>query len=142
MWKIVLLVFLASSFAFGRTQKLQTARDYYKELYAAGGLDGRAGEYACFQDDSNSENFFIFAISKHMRKYLIGTGRFAKLPKEAQGFWKKDFLLVRGYAKGVPFSENEILSKDADSWESEEHMLDKSTSIRIRFTINGACQRL
>jgi len=38
----------------------QTARDYYDELYKAGGLDHMADEYVCFDDRKDLGTFFIW----------------------------------------------------------------------------------
>ena len=85
--------------AFGQT----TARDYYKELYDAGGLDRMADEYVCFQEDSKVENFFIFGQSKSIRQLMIEHHTFNKMPKATQEQFKKEFLIMRGYTKGVPW---------------------------------------
>ena len=39
----------------------QTARQYYDELYKAGGLDRMADKYVCFDDEDELKTFFIFA---------------------------------------------------------------------------------
>ena len=113
-----------------------TARDYYKELYAAGGLDHMADGHACFQDDPKVDSFFIFGESKHLRDYTLANGTFSKPSKATQELMKKDFLMVRGYAKGIPWRGEEFLEKDEESWISGQHMLDERTPIRIRFSIN------
>lgn len=114
----------------------QSARDYYKELQAAGGLDHVAGAHACFQDDPKIDSFFIFTESKNLRNYMLADGTFSKLPKETQGLMNKDFLMVRGYVKGIPWKGEEFLEKDQASWISDQRMLDEQTPIRIRFNIN------
>ena len=70
---IPLLALLLTASAFGQA----TARDYYKELYDAGGLDRMVARYVCFQDDSKAENFFIFAESEGERPTFCphGIGR-------------------------------------------------------------------
>jgi len=113
-----------------------TARDYYKELYAAGLLDHIAGDHACFQDDPNIDSFFVLRESKNLRDSMLASDTFSKLPKETQGLMKKEFLMVRGYAKGIPWRGEEFLEKDEESWISDQHMLDERTPIRIRFSIN------
>ncbi|HEV2288314.1 MAG TPA: hypothetical protein VGR81_05105 [Candidatus Acidoferrales bacterium] len=113
-----------------------TARDYYKELYAAGGLDRLADGYACFEDDPKAEAFFIFGEGKYIRESMTADGTFSKLPKSTQLLMKKGFLMVQGYDKGVPWQSDELLRKDEGSWVSDERMLDKHTLVRIKFTIN------
>jgi len=113
-----------------------TARDYYKELYAVGALDHIAGDHACFQDDPNIDSFFVLRESKNLRDSMLASDTFSKLPKETQGLMKKEFLMVRGYAKGIPWRGEEFLEKDEESWISDQHMLDERTPIRIRFSIN------
>jgi hypothetical protein len=137
------MAYAASRFSFGLIVVVlvafpsfaQTARDYYKELYAAGGLDRMADKYVCFADDPKLENFFIFGESKDMRESMIADGKFSKMPKAAQNRFNKDWLIVRGYNKGVPFEE-EYLDKSGESWVSEEHMLNKHTPFRIKLTIS------
>lgn len=112
------------------------ARDYYQQLYNAGGLDRMADGHACFEDDPKAEAFFIFGQSKYIREFMVAGGMFSKLPKSVQQRMKKDFLIVRGYDKGVPWGSEAFLDKDEGSWISEEHMLNKQTPIRIRFAMN------
>jgi hypothetical protein len=113
-----------------------SARDYYKELYAAGGLDHVVGGHACFQDDPKVDSFFTFGESKNVRDSMLANGTFSKLPKATRELMKKDFLVVRGYPKGIPWKGQEFLERDEESWISDLHMLDDRTPIRIRFNIN------
>ena len=64
------LVLLCGVSAVGQENGQATARDYYKELHDAGGLDRMADRYVCFQDDGKAENFFIFAESKYLLQYI------------------------------------------------------------------------
>lgn len=118
------------------TRSSLTARDYYNELFAAGGIDGMAGTHVCFQDDPTVENFFVLKESKNLRDYMLADGSFNKLSKDTQELMKRDILMVRGYAKGIPWRAEEFLQKDEQSWISDQRMLDERTPIRIRFTIN------
>jgi hypothetical protein len=113
-----------------------TARDYYKELNASGGLNNMAGGHACFQDDPKVSTFFILRESKDLRNSMLADGTFTKLPEATQGLMKKDFLMVRGYVEGIPWRGEEVLEKDEESWTSDQRMLDERTLIRIRFNIN------
>jgi hypothetical protein len=130
------LTFLLIALVPSQAQKSTPAREYYKELYNAGGLDRIADFYVCFYDDVKNENFFIFADGKYLRDYMKKNGTFEKLPKPQQDLYNKDFLVFRSYAKGVPLSSNEFLTKVGDSWISNEYMADKSTPLRIRFNIS------
>jgi hypothetical protein len=113
-----------------------TARDYYKKLSAAGGTNNMAGGHACFQDDQKASSFFILRESKNLRDSKLADGGLSKLPQAAQDLTKKDFVMVRGYAEGIPWSGEELLEKDEGSWISDLRMLDERTPIRIRFDIN------
>lgn len=119
-----------------QNQESRTARDYYEELYAAGSLDRAAGGHACFQDDPKVDSFFIFEESKDLRDSMVADGTFGQLPKANQELMKRDFVTVRGYAKGIPWKGKEILEKDEESWISDPHMLNEHTPIRIRFSVN------
>lgn len=112
----------------------QSARDYYNELYAAGGLDRLADRYVCFFEDPQLKTFFLFAESKELRDYMTANGTFAKLPKEHQTELKKDFLLVRGYNKGVAFASQDFYRPDNNAWISDTFPVGKKTA-RLRFTI-------
>jgi hypothetical protein len=97
-----------------------TARDYYKELYDAGGLDRMGAEYACFKDDPQHDTFFIFGQSRTLRERMIAAGTFNpshKVPKDAP---KEDFLIVRGYQKGIPWAEDMFFTKQGGLWTSEK----------------------
>ncbi len=87
----------------------QTARDYYNEIYAAGGLDRGAARYVCFNEDPGVKAFLIFTESKYLREYMISNGTFDKLSKAEQAELKKEFLVFRGYDKGVPWDTENIL---------------------------------
>jgi hypothetical protein len=113
-----------------------TARDYFNELVASGGLDHMAKGHACFQDDPKADSFFILWESKYLRDFMLSADAFSKLPKTTQELMKKDFLMVRGYPKGIPWRGEEFLEKDEGSWVSDQHMLDELTPIRIRFNVN------
>lgn len=113
-----------------------TARDYFNELIAAGRLTDMAKSHACFQDDPKSDSFFLIGQSKHMRDSMQANGTFNKLPKTTQDLMKKDFLVVRGYPRGVPWPGQQFLDKDQGSWVSDPRMLDEDTPIRIRFNVN------
>lgn len=116
----------------------QTARDYYNEIYKAGGLDRMADGEVCFDDDPKLDTFFIFGQSKHMREFMLMDGTFSKLSKSMQAELKKDFLIVRGYNKGIAFDNNDFYEKDGSSWITETGPLDKSGTkkLRVRLTIN------
>jgi len=116
----------------------RTAHDYYNEIYVAGGLDRMADGHVCFDEDPTNQNFFIFGQSAHIREFMMADGKFAKLSKAMQARLRKDFLIVHGYAKGIPFDNEEFYDKDGASWLSDKHPLSngKNGSIRIRLTIN------
>lgn len=71
----------------------QTARDYYNEIYAAGGLDRLTARYVCFNDNPDVKAFFIFTENKYLREYIISNGTFDKLSKAEQAELKKEFLI-------------------------------------------------
>src|ERR1022692_4721575 len=100
----VLVVFSAACFA-------QSAREYYGELYKAGGLDRMADAYVCFDDDGQLDTFFIFAESKVLREFMIADGTFTKMKKDFQDKLKQDFLIVRGYDKGVTIGDEDFLQE-------------------------------
>jgi hypothetical protein len=121
---------------YAKNQEPLTARDYFNELLASGGIDRMTKSHACFQDDAKADNFFLIGESKSLRDYTLANGTFSKLPKSTQELMRKDFLMVRGYLKGIPWRGEEFLDKDQDSWVSDQHMLDENTPIQIRFNVN------
>ena len=134
-WAILATVFLTSPcFA-------QSARDYYKELYAAGGLDQILSHLVCFDDRRELDTFFIFTESKVIRDVMIADGSFDKAPKTLQAQLKKDFLIFRGYDKGVALSSEEPYHPDNGSWLSEPFMVEKGTPARMRFSITSETLR-
>ena len=114
----------------------QTAREYYNELYAAGGLDRMVDEYVCFFEKPELKNFFLFGENKLLREHMIENGTFEKLSKEQQAEMKKDILMFRGYNKGVPLANEDYFHADGGSWVSDTAPLDKNTSMRVRFSIS------
>jgi hypothetical protein len=115
---------------------LRTAREYYDELYKLGGLDRFADGEVCFDEDTTSQNFFIFGQSKYLRVSMKTDGTFEKLSKKMQDQLNKDFLILRGYAKGIPFKDEEYFEKDGSTWLSPVYDIDPKNSMRIRLTIN------
>lgn len=132
---LMLALLLCAPLALCQTTTM-SARDYYDELYKAGGLDRMADEYVCFREDQEP-NFFTLALSKDIREFMMADGSFSKLPKALQDGMKKDFVAVRGYAKGIPFADRQEMSKDGDSWVGDERKLGKDGKfIRERLTVN------
>ena len=130
----ILLSFLVPPHA--KNREALTARDYYNEVYAAGGLDDVANGHACFQDDPKVDSFFILEEGSDHGDSRVDNGTSSTLPETPQEPIRKDILTVRGYAKGIPWKGQEFLEKDEESWISDLHMLDEHTPIRIRFNID------
>lgn len=127
---------LAFLLAYPQTTE-PTAREYYNELYKAGGLDQLADEYVCFQDTPEVGTFFLAARTKDIREMLTADGSFAKLQKSSQAILSKEQLIVRGYAKGLPFPNYDFYARDGASWIGDERLVDKnSPPIRMRLTIS------
>ena len=64
MKRLVVIVLLMVLLFGSATTFAQSGRDYYNEIYKAGGLDRMADGYACFDDDPKLETFFIFGKAK------------------------------------------------------------------------------
>jgi hypothetical protein len=118
----------------------QSARDYYNELYKAGGLDRMADGYVCFDDDPNLETFFIFGKSETLKQFLISTGEFKKMSKAQQADLNHGFLITRGYDKGVQHSNEETYSADGTSWATEPGII-SGQKMRVRISIEWATLR-
>lgn len=118
----------------------QSARDYYNEIYKAGGLDRMADGYVCFDDDPKLETFFIFAKSETLRQFLIMTGDFKKMSKAQQAELNRGFLLTRLYDKGVPISREQRYQSDGGSWAGEPGIAD-GTRVRLRLSIEWTTLR-
>ncbi len=56
---------------------------------------------------------------------MIANGTFGKLSKEFQNKLKKDFLIVRGYDKGVVVGEEDFYDRDGSSWVDDRFALSK-----------------
>jgi len=115
----------------------QTARQYYEELYKAGGLDRMADQYVCFDESPDFQNFFIFAKSDTYQQFF--EDNHVKLPKGQAAALKKGFLVVRGYSKGTQLSSEEFYDKDGDSWVVSARI--QNTPIRERLSITWATLR-
>jgi len=136
--KEVAICLILSVAAFG-----QSARQYYNELYKAGGLDRFADGHVCFDDDDKLQTFFIFGESKHIREFMMADGSFGKMIKDLQEKLKKDFLIVRGYDKGVAVGEEDFYSQDGSSWVGDIFVLSKQpkTLGRMRLSITSETLR-
>jgi hypothetical protein len=135
--RTVAVIVILSAACFG-----QSARQYYDELYKAGGLDRMADGYVCFDDDEKLQTFFIFAESKTLREFMIADGTFAKMTKDFQGKLKHDFLIVRGYDKGVTVGDEDFYEKDRSSWVDEKFLLSKQPKTFGRMRLDYAPETL
>jgi hypothetical protein len=135
-----IVFFLAALFA---TQNPPTtAREYYNEIYEAGGLDRMADQFVCFDDDVALKNFFIFSKSTDLRDLMLADGTFQKLPIKMQKELKtKEWLSIHGYNNGIPFNGEEFYYKDGSTWLGGVGDMDANNSMRIRLTINWATLR-
>jgi hypothetical protein len=114
-----------------------TARDYYNELHDAKGLDSFADQYVCFDNDPNSDSFFIFAQSSILRDFLKINGGWAQLTKKEQALLNNDWLILRNYTKGVGTAAGRrTLNKLGDNWVEEPYETPGGGSVRYRFAIN------
>lgn len=132
------LAFLAFLILIPQTTP-RTAREYYDELYAAGGLDRLTARYACFDDDTAFQTFFIYNESSHVRDYWIAHGTFSKLPKDVQDkLNKKNWIIGLDYDKGVPEVNWDYYGKDGPSWVSK---VNNECCMRVRLMVNPATMR-
>lgn len=137
----IMKVTLVAVLLFGSVSTFaQSARDYYNEIYKAGGLDRMSDGYACFDDDPKLETFFIFGKSETLKQFLISTGEFKKMSKAQQADLNRGFLNTRGYDKGVPLSGEEIYWADGTSWASEPGIIN-GTKMRVRISIEWTTLR-
>jgi hypothetical protein len=113
----------------------QSAQQYYNEIYKAGGLDRMSDGYVCFDDDDKLGTFFIFGESKTIREFMIADGSFGKMSKEFQQKLKEDFLIVRGYDKGVAIGTEDFYHREGSSWVGDKFALSKQTFGRMRFDV-------
>jgi hypothetical protein len=130
---VVLLFGSSSTFA-------QSSRDYFNEIYKAGGLDRMADGYVCFDDDPKLDTFFIVAKSETLKQFLISTGDFKKMTKAQQAELNRGFLITRGYDKGVALSSEETYYTDGTSWASEPGIV-SGTKMRMRLSIEWTTLR-
>jgi hypothetical protein len=132
---IAVLFMLTSACAYA-----QSSRDYFNEIYKAGGLDRMADGYVCFADDPKLKTFFIFGRSETLKQFLIDAGGFSKLPKKDQQELNRGFLNTRGYDQGVPLSSEETYYKDGESWAVEPYTI-SGTKMRTRLAIEWSTLR-
>ena len=119
----------------------QSARDYYNELYAAGGLDRVLSEHVCFDERPELQTFFIFTSTKVIREAMIANGSFGRAPRSFQAQLSKDMPIFRGYDKGVALSsEDDFVSDNNGSYLTEKFLID-TTPAQIRFNINWNTMR-
>jgi hypothetical protein len=128
---ILLACLLCALPSLGQT----AARDYYTELYKAGGLDRMADEYVCFDDSKDLDTFFIFGKSETLKQFLIDQGGFAKLSPKNKKILNDGYLNVRGYDKGVALSSEEMYYKDGDTWSTEKGVV-QGWPMRVRLSIS------
>jgi hypothetical protein len=119
----------------------QSSRQYYDELYKAGGLDRLATQYACFPDEEKGV-FKIFSTSEYIRDGMKMTGYYRKLTPAERRDLAKGFLYARTYDHGTAnkpeYYEKEaddsyVLKGDLKSW--------PGFSLRVTYRLNWATLR-
>lgn len=130
------LALLVSAPLAPRQTTTMSARDYYDKLHKAGDLDLMAYQYVCFYRGEPDPNFFIFILSRVIRESMKAGGTFSKTKAQRDAI-KKDSLIERGYAKGIPFPDLQYMSKHGDSWVSDDRKLDKDGNfLREKLTVD------
>ena len=117
------------------TVQAQGAHSYYDELRRAGGLDKRASEYACFDDDKELKTFFTYDESARIKAFFQKTGEWAHMSIASKVEIEKGFVSIRQYDHGVPLGDLDFYMRDGASFVSEERMLDSKTPVRVRYTV-------
>lgn len=126
------LIFLFST----QGLRAQSAKDYYDELYKAGGLDRMSDGYVCFDDDKALNTFFIFGKSSTIKSFLVNTGHYKTLAPGERKLLDKGFLSVKQYDKGVPLGERDTYEADSDGWVLNGLPLDHQTKLKIMLMIS------
>src|SRR5258708_12730569 len=93
-----------------------TARDYFNELIASGGIDRLTKSHVCFQDDAKADNFFLIGESKSLREDSLANGTFSRLPKPTQELIRKNFLMFPAHPNSIPPTAELLLTNTQDSW--------------------------
>jgi hypothetical protein len=122
-------------------QTPRTARDYYDELYAAGGLDRFAARYVCFDEDLALDTFFIYNKSSDIRDVLVAGEKFSKMPKDMQSRLNEDWIVIRGYDKGVPLGDEDYYDKNGPSWVGSKFKASNECCLRVRLTVTPTTMR-
>ncbi len=131
------ILMIAVSFPACALSQGTQARAYYDELYKVGGLDRLAGQYVCFDENPDNHNFFIFATSDALKAAFIEHKQYDGLPPGARAMFRKGFVYVRGYNKGVPLGNgDDQYIKDGESWLSDPFRFDKVTTGRMRLRVS------
>ena len=135
--KTIQIVLIAALAAFAvQPGKAQSARDYFKDLYKAGGLDKTADEYVCFDDRPDLRGFFIYADYSTLKQRMTDDGKLAKLSQHQQRMVSNGFLIVREYDRGVPHAEEDVYYRDGDTWATDPFTVHSlKTPMRMRLTI-------
>ncbi len=135
--KTTQVVLIAALTAFAvQSGNAQTARDYFKDLYKAGGLDKTADEYVCFDDRPDLKAFFVYADYSALKQRMSDDGKLAKLSQHQQRMVGNGFLIVREYDRGVPHAEEDVYYREGDTWATDPitvHSL--KTPMRMRLNI-------
>lgn len=137
---LALITTILGSSVFGQSRPPKpTARDYFNEIYTAGGLDNFADGYVCFDDDPELETFFIFGKSEIYVAYLKAEGQWGKLSNQDRDQFNTPFLVVRSYDNGVPSSDREFYTQEDSSWIIDgvkERIRIGKNPIKLRLTIS------
>lgn len=67
---------------------------------------------------------------------MIADGSLGKMSRDVQQKLKRDFLIVRGYDKGVAIGEEDFYNRDESSWVGEEFVLSKEPKTFGRMRLN------
>jgi hypothetical protein len=121
----VTLVPVALALAFigadaGPQTQPKGARDYYKELYGAGGLQ-KYSQYACFFEDVTFRDYFFTVVFSEelvdsLKSTKLGTEMLKLMSKQDQEFIRKKSAGIYRYNKGVYMNGVVMDKDDLSSW--------------------------
>ncbi len=114
---LVLIVLSRSGYA--QSTEL-TARQYYNELYRAGGLDQFADEYICFRDEE-LPNFFTLGRSETLKHFFESANGMKSLSPKMRAGLRRGFLMMVNYKKGIS-GNIEYLDYDASKREISDEL--------------------
>lgn len=132
----ILLILASQALAQANKARSDSARQYYEDVRAIGGLSGVVTR-VCFFDGS-PDSFDVFGFSREFKETANTKG--VRLEPAETKVSDRDVLLLQIYDKGIKTGESVLQHDTADQNGWYENLSSKAVAYRLHVTISASGQ--